>query len=415
MGACLYIREEYQYFSSPRMRPIQVFEPFTLSQVMCVETTCSDRAPLPRRSVLKLIDPRFSQPSDWGGLNTNGWTRGCDRSFKEGLRHVRNGVWPNYWMCLGAPTDIPIESYDEPCKGSRIAEFSYRDWVDEMDRWKGLRMARDLEVAVYRRLQPVQGNGIPRLYGTCQYIADDGTTNMDPFISSIPGLLMEYVEGTSMNKLVPGVDISEDDAERASQGILATLRRIREKFVIHNDLHLRNFVMRPHDPDHPAVIDFGSAQLRESQDDPSSQEEWIGWMAGSNVDELFRARKQLAKSNYHNPSPVPEEREDFAERHQGYLYWNGDVEELKPAWRDQYYERVENVLPEEQRTTADGEVYTWHPPRWQIKAGVRTANASADYDWGKVENYEMLRSKELETGWISARIKRRSTLYRDEV
>ncbi len=62
-----------------------------------------------------------------------------------------------------------------------------------------------------------------------------------------------------MDKLKPGIDVSEQETERISNDVMAGLRTIEaENFLLHNDFHTRNDVPREGDRS-PVVIDFGEA------------------------------------------------------------------------------------------------------------------------------------------------------------
>lgn len=379
-------------------RIIRSFQPFTIAQALLVEPIHPGNTPLPSQFVLKLIDPRFSAPAPkaYRPLNKKGWTRRCDQEFKYALSRVRSGAWPNHWKCLGskasdqwADRDFPAEiSGDSPDDAPlNDDEVRYLGWLTEMDKWSGHRHSHDVELAAYRQLQSLQGSGIPKLYGTCRFSA--GSEEEDPFITDVPGLLLEYVDGVCMQKLVPGQNISAVDAERISQGILTTLRGIRDHLVVHNDFAARNVIARLDDPDHPVIIDFGCALLFANRDDTiPTMDRWIAFVARER--EIFRAKDSLDRLRYHNPSPVPEQYADWATRpfYKGYRYMNNLIEKLSPEKRDQYYERIDKVPPSTTKTSPDGIEYTWEFPRWRIRPGVMTANASADYMWGRKEMEE---------------------------
>lgn len=356
---------------------IQPFEPFTLAQIMVVQavTACSF---LPHRFVVKLIDPRFAEADTIAGLNKHGWTWECDNAFKAGFQRVRQGDWNNYWRCLGASNDVPHRLQSDSDYNVHLNQ-ERADWMWEMLRWQSLRRTCYHEAETYKILHPLQGVGIPRLYGTCHYTVTDGTPNLDPFIATVPGLVLEYIDGVSMDKLVLGKDMTEDTAERISQGLLTVLRGIRDNLVIHEDFAPRNVIVRPNDPDHPVIIDFGSAKLRTSFDEEMTEEEWIETIAGWR--EVLRARNQLADLGFHNPSPIPELMEDEEKSEYGYSLANGLIRSLRPEWREKYYDEVKEASLDPDKLKQKGK--EWEPPLWKIKPGVDTTRASADYKWGK--------------------------------
>lgn len=351
---------------------VRAFTPFTTAQTLLVQPL-RPYTFLPPHFVLKLSDPRFSEDNDMSRLFKGGWTKNSDMAFRRGLRRVRSGEWGNHWRLLGASVDsrLPDADFDDD---------DQINWIFEMHRWSGLRGAHDTELVALRKLRFLQGSKIPHLYGNCVYVGDDAAPDMDPIISHVPGLLLEYINGTPLDKFVVGDNLSKEESERISQGCLATLRIIRDNLLVHNDFAPRNVIIRPYDFDHPVIIDFGSALLRE--DYPKmSDDQWITIVTENQ--EVLDARKQLGRLGYHNPSPIPEYF-DMISRNmycQGHASFNNIVETMRPDWRDEYYERVEDVPPPVNKVTEDGEEYTWYYPRWRIKPGVSTANASADYMW----------------------------------
>ncbi len=70
----------------------------------------------------------------------------------------------------------------------------------------------------------------------------------------------------------------------------------------------------------------------------------------------------------------------------GYGMMNREVEEMRPDWRDQYFEPIRDVPPDEITIMSDGRECRWIYPRWRVKPGVNTANAYADLAWGRKDN-----------------------------
>lgn len=248
-----------------------------------------------------------------------------------------------------------------------------------MYRWDRLRRLLEVESEGYRALHSLQGSDNPRLYGSFTVLLHRTTPNLDAFIGNVPGLVLQFIEGTSLDRLTLGKDLSVSDAERVSQGALAVLRKIRDALVIHGDIAPRN-ITRPHDLDHPAIIDFGSAQTIISG--RHTKEAWIEAMVEEK--EVSRARSSLSDIGFHYPSPVPEFYDEVGsyDDRGGYMLVNPQVERLRPDWRDQNYEPVHDIPLNKMVPASEGLFYARDYPRWRIKSGVSTANASADYAWG---------------------------------
>ncbi|SJL12464.1 uncharacterized protein ARMOST_15891 [Armillaria ostoyae] len=76
--------------------------------------------------------------------------------------------------------------------------------------------------------------------------------------NAVQELVLEYIPGVSMDKLKPGIDISEYEAERISSDVMPGLRSIETENLLHNDIHTRNVVLREGDRS-PVIIDFGDS------------------------------------------------------------------------------------------------------------------------------------------------------------
>lgn len=373
---------EFQEDSDSPKRLVEVVvvhahSPFTVAQSMLVRRT-QPHPTLPSQFVLKVVDPRFSEPQDTGLNREPGWTAECDAAFNRGLSKVRSGEWSNYWPYLGAVT-AGKQFLDE--YGSSVDKERH-NWMDEMAGWHRYRSTLEAESAAYHTLRFLQGSDIPRLYGTCTVLLYRTTPGLDPIVGNVPGLVLEYVDGTPLNRLTVGKDLSVSEAERVSQGALAVLRKIRDALVIHGDFASRNIIVRPHDLDHPALIDFGSADTYVPG--AYSKEDWIGVMV--NDSEVLRARRLLGEEGFHYPSPIPEYYDMIATvvfSRDGYAQMNRDIEAMPPDLRSQYFEPAHDVPPDKVTIEEDGSKVVWEYPRWQVKPGGRTANGSADFKWGR--------------------------------
>lgn len=354
---------------------VKAHSPFTIAQSMLVRRT-QPHPTLPSHFVLKVVDPRFSRPETYGLKLEPGWTAHADEAFNRGLSKVRSGEWSNYWPYLGAVTSAKrvLVEYGPSVEKER------RYWMVEMARWDRFRKSLEAESAAYRALRPLQGSDNPRLYGTCTVLLCRTTPGLDPLVGNVPGIILEYVDGTPLDRMTVGKDLSVLDAERVSQGALAVLRKVRDALVTHGDFGSRNIIVRPHDLDHPVLIDFGSAKTYVPG--TGSKEEWIDGMV--NDREVLRARDLLGQEGFHYPSPIPEYYDMLSTivGYGGYSQMNSDVEAMPADLRSQYFEPAHDVPPDKV-TIKEGRTFVWEYPRWRAKPGGRTANASADFKWGK--------------------------------
>ncbi|PBK88579.1 hypothetical protein ARMGADRAFT_362315 [Armillaria gallica] len=141
----------------------------------------------------------------------------------------------------------------------------------EVSTWFGKMGSCDTELAAYRLLHRLQGQYIPRLVGVVRLCITPEPTPLHPITDVVQGLILEYIPGASMGKLQPGIDVSEQEAERISSDVMAGLRAIEaENCLLHNDIHTRNVFLRESDRS-PVIIDFGEANIRQSG---TSDEDW---------------------------------------------------------------------------------------------------------------------------------------------
>ncbi len=96
----------------------------------------------------------------------------------------------------------------------------------------------------------------PPLFGViCHHITPESTT-LHPITDIVQGLVFEYISGISIAKLNPGVDVSEQEAERISSHITEALHAIEtENCILHNDMDIGNVVLQDGSRS-PVIIDF---------------------------------------------------------------------------------------------------------------------------------------------------------------
>lgn len=327
--------------------------------------------PLPRRFVLKLMDPRFFGISNYYTVSRSyemPWNGTLTARFNDGLRNVRAGGWPNFWTRLGAANDVGIfdrnyELYDPDYYNDDYKDCPMIDWAREMDNWDALLRSMETEVRAYRIARALQGSTIPRMYGTCTVVVDP---NLEPLLSTIPGICLQYIDGT-LDRLKPGVDVSEPEAERISQGLLSTARRLRDIRVMHDDICPRNVIVRLHDLDHPVLIDFGLALIGDLDE---HMNEWS---------EVRQIRRLLGVWGWHNPSPWTGMMIHSVHDLNGYAWANSNISGMRPDWRDQQYERIVDRPPDVIKVDKSGKEHQWEQLRWRVRPGVKTADA--DEDW----------------------------------
>ncbi|KAI0066337.1 hypothetical protein BV25DRAFT_1528785 [Artomyces pyxidatus] len=339
---------------------LKAFTPFTVSQSLLVEP-CHHA--LPRHIVIKLADPRFSDAELHGEGYRLPWSAGHDSAFHDGIRNVQRGIWPNFWERLGG-VQKPFE------KRPFIEDDDLREgWIMEMDHWDTVLTMFHRELRAYRVLRPLQGTDVPLLFGTCSF------TVPNPYpcslVERVNGICMEYIDGTSMDRLKLNIDISEADALRISPGILDLFRRVRDLRVLHGDIAHRNIILR-RDSLRPVLIDFGAADV------PPADMTWEAWTdIVRDVNEVGYARRTLSRSGWHNPSPSMSILQNYSAS-TGYAMVNGYVENIRPDWRAKNFDKIEDLQPEVVSFGTGGKEYRWQPLKWRVKEGVKL---DTDYQW----------------------------------
>ncbi|KAK0421914.1 hypothetical protein EV421DRAFT_1914856 [Armillaria borealis] len=179
------------------------FEPFTSTVVLLVQRH-SDNA----KVILKLADRRLGYRGGKGGPE---------------------GVAPNWFELICDDENLP---------DTKIWE----DWMWEVSTWRYRVSIHNTELAAYR----LQGRYIPHLFGVVRF-----------------RLVLEYISGVCIAKLKPDVDVSMREAERIFSQVMEALHAIEaENCALHNDMHIRNVVLRDGSRS-PVIIDFGQADIRE--------------------------------------------------------------------------------------------------------------------------------------------------------
>ncbi|MDD3447388.1 MAG: serine/threonine-protein kinase, partial [Zavarzinia sp.] len=79
-------------------------------------------------------------------------------------------------------------------------------------------------------------------------------------------LVMEYVDGPSLARLVGVKPLSVEDVRRMAINIAAGLEVAHEKGVLHRDLSPDNIIFEGGDMMRPKIIDFGIARLENAEE-----------------------------------------------------------------------------------------------------------------------------------------------------
>ncbi|KAK0186761.1 hypothetical protein F5146DRAFT_1143157 [Armillaria mellea] len=208
---------------------VKRFESFTSATVLL-----DQRHPDDQNVILKLTDRRLGSRSNKDKLDTVPWASSIEEHLRGAIRDIQAGVKPNW--CT---------------------------WMMEMSE-------HDTELSEYQLLHRLQGRYIPRLYSVVRLHITSESTPLHPIPDAIEGLALEYIPGVRMDKLKPGIDVSEE-AEKISSAVLEGFHAIKaEKCLLHSDVYTSNIVLREGNQG-PAIVNFGDANLRNPE---YSDEEW---------------------------------------------------------------------------------------------------------------------------------------------
>ncbi|KAF5345015.1 hypothetical protein D9758_010430 [Tetrapyrgos nigripes] len=121
------------------------------------------------------------------------------------------------------------------------------------------------EVCVYERMASMQGKEIPLFLGRTRFAEVD--THPDMADTEVPGILLEYVHGTPLDKL-PANAISSDLCQKC----LDIVQAFGDNGILNQDVRLENFIVP--DPSIYTVqerlvvmIDFAQTRLRREDED----------------------------------------------------------------------------------------------------------------------------------------------------
>ncbi|KAG6331095.1 hypothetical protein ID866_7992, partial [Astraeus odoratus] len=215
--------------SSPAVfRVLRSFTPFTKALVYLVRPEADTDLPSPL--ILKIYDPRFLDER----YTDHSWTLAAESIAAE--KRDRGEVpdaFNAYYL------DDGVES--EP-------------WHWEAHYFRIMKETFDAEIEAYKRLVHLQGQFIPKLYGSGKLLSyPPGSRAIDP-----PAALLEYI---------PGVTLRDIDPARVCPDLYKPLIPVVASFadfgVLHYDINQNNIIFTPSEaPQRAVIIDFGSAGLR---------------------------------------------------------------------------------------------------------------------------------------------------------
>ncbi|KAJ7743968.1 hypothetical protein DFH07DRAFT_835370 [Mycena maculata] len=332
---------------------IRAHTPFTCAVVLEVEIVhSSPKMSLPDRFILKLNDRRFGyrhsfvrKPSEWNSDR--------EAPFVDAVR-----------MCLDPRRSTAIPHYFDDFPGPHEAvewrTLDRQPWMAELYTWKLKYQQYLAEILAYRCLQTLQGASIPRLHGTVRLPILCGSDFLHPAVDFVNGFAVSLIEGTPMNEVQVGRDLTKARAEEVSQRVLDLVRTIQRHRCLHNDIRLPNIILRnwPRQVD-PVLIDFGAADIEQPH-------EPVMVYPGCGSDEVRETRSMLADPEYggwHAPSPFSQRVNEKHAAYMGFFRVNDRIESVPEHIRDLQYERIPDT---------DGPDAKKKVLQWRVREGVKT-------------------------------------------
>ncbi|KAK0458248.1 uncharacterized protein EV420DRAFT_1643129 [Desarmillaria tabescens] len=314
---------QYQAQDSAIFKPLTAkvlerFLPYTCSVVLLVTS------PSRGRFILKLNDRRFgfrnSPRMKFGELP---WSPSIENRLRHAVERIHTGDIPD-WLEL-------LE--DDLHKREQLPDvYSWEDWM-----WKYL-----------------HGHTIPRFYGTVRLPIS--TSPLHPITAFVPGFAVEYIEGTNMDSLKPGIDLPLDEAEKISDQVMDAFRSVKnEMCVLHNDVHIGNVILRATDRS-PVIIDFGYVMIRKPN---MSDAEWME--LARQCSDISSMRAVLADGKWRRKQ-TPRPMSDYLGKYRTPFHFNKYVEEMPEDYRLATFERI----PDTDESGAREKGF-----EWRTRPGVR--------------------------------------------
>ncbi|KAI9714547.1 MAG: hypothetical protein M1812_006352 [Candelaria pacifica] len=246
---------------------IQLIEPVTISPVMKV--VLRDASGGEKTAILKLYDRRLSPGYRVDYMQKfDPWDLQREGEYRTAVARGQAAAYIQ-WMDDDQPED-DSDDFDDRM-GSEIAQ-------DESDVHRHCMLTHAHELAVYERLQKLQGHDIPKLFANVRL----HRSSLDPSAPTgdtakyfeIPGLLMEYIDGFPMSE-IDAYAPSESWQAVIDDG-LEIVNHLTDHGVLNRDTKPRNILVRKADNEagyKAIMIDFGLGSIR----DPSKPDGDLQW------------------------------------------------------------------------------------------------------------------------------------------
>ncbi|KIK67529.1 hypothetical protein GYMLUDRAFT_55278 [Collybiopsis luxurians FD-317 M1] len=243
---------------------LEVFEPITISPVLKVALAPESLSTaLPPTLVLKVYDRRYTKD-----LRAFYDVPELSAETEEAFRA---------WVSSTSGSQRTLDEWNQ--KRRADDELDVEPSAEETEAYLATLLASyyENEIRVYERMASMQGKEIPRFFGRTRFIIDSDNTQPDQMTDAeVPGILMEYVEGTRLDEL----SISEL-LPALCHKCVDIVQAFGDRDVLNQDVRLENFIVPSSSEAHISgsenhrrdvvVIDFAQARLRGEDED---EEQW---------------------------------------------------------------------------------------------------------------------------------------------
>ncbi|KAK7452767.1 hypothetical protein VKT23_012168 [Stygiomarasmius scandens] len=236
------------------VKVLEVFEPVTISPVLKVALgTTSPSILLPSTMILKVYDRRYANDLR-AFYDASDPSPESERAFRA------------FMSSQGAGPQRSLQDWTR--KRREDDEQDIMPPPEETEAYLAALLAsyHENEVRVYKRMAAMQGKEIPLFFGNTRFIESDAHPDMIDI--KVSGILLEYVEGTTLDKL-PASAISASLCQKC----VDIVQVFGDSGILNNDVRLENFIVlsSPTQNRDVVMIDFAQTRLRGADED---DEQW---------------------------------------------------------------------------------------------------------------------------------------------
>lgn len=221
--------------------------------------------------VLKLYDRRFSTQhrNDWEAAS---WTPEVEQQYHDFVDCGDAEEFFSYWDAEKERDDYWTASYvNNRDRWSTAKRETYLQWDSTV--------TYETEKKAYERMSHLQGEDVPKVFGevvldqpsgTKEHNDDEEDDDVDTRIISIPGILIQHIEGFHLTDLHK--NLSSEHWQTVVDSAVKVVSNIQDCGILNCDVNTRSFIVDP--LSHKVMmIDFGIVCFREDAEGDRHWEE----------------------------------------------------------------------------------------------------------------------------------------------